>query len=284
MLRNILGFAAMAVPYFLASIFLPESDVALAVPLPLIGAAAGGLLGLFGGGGDQTTSGFDPATQAFIEQMRSRGINISDQFLGLVPGGINPSFTPEDIARFRNPMLEDLLGAQEADFERIRERALRDAQVEATLAGSGRGSGLFTRLGTTEANLGAAEALQRAQTRFDADNQAAMRALQAAGIDISKLQGASGALSAGLGPVGTTQQTSGPGVFERVLGGAVSGGLLGAGISSPAGNRVPTFEQLGGVHPTVGQPNLVDPSILFGGGGISMGSPQLGRFSRARRF
>lgn len=264
MLRNILGIVVL-IATFLLTPDMSSDGVSLAIGLPLIGAAAGGLLGLLGGGGNETTTGFDPASQAFIEQMRRQGINISNAFLGLQPGGLDVGFTGESFREFIDPFLEDVVGATQADFARTRQRALRDARVANTLAGTGRGSAGAVRLAETEAALANAEALGLAGLRSSGFDRATELALRRAGINMQRLAGASGAMAAGLGPVGTTESTPSAGPFERFLGGAVSGGLLGAGIRRPSPTPSASFA------PRSSSFGLdVDPN-LFAGASLGMG-------------
>lgn len=277
-----------------ASLFMgdPLPGLVLAIPLPVVGAVAGGLLGgLFGGGDRRAESGLDPASQAFVEQhMRPLGIQLASRFLGggFVPGGFAPGgpgaapggpgglnidFGPESFREFLDPFTGQVVDATRAEFDRAADLARQAARSDATLAGTGRGSRGAVLEAERLGNIDRARASTIAGLLSSGFDRASQLALQRAGFNMDRMRAAQAALNAGLGPAGQVASTPGPGFLERTLGGAFSGATLAAGLGGGGGSVVPSFVPGVTSLPASGPANLVVPrtterllpGIRFGG-------------------
>ena len=239
--RLVLGIVAMAAT---AYVYLQPADtgVVLAIdPLTVGLIGAGALGGLFGGGGQKQTTQLDPATQRYLEQFLRPG---AQGFSGLLGGGItgeDVTFDPESFRAFMDPYQQEVIDAANADFDVARDRAGLSARQEAAMAGSARGSRGAVLQAQRESQIDRQRASTIAGLRSAGFEQANRFALGRAGFNVDRISGALSAGATGLGPGGAGTVTTGQhgGTLSRVLGGGVSGGLLGQGLRSPGSLNIP---------------------------------------------
>ena len=273
---------AAAVLTFLAGHFMPETGYALAIGPALIGAGIGALGGLFGGGGQSESTQLDPATQAFIDQLRQRGISLSNAAVGIGAGipGIDTSFGPDSFQDFLNPFLDQVLGASNREFDESEGRARQAARIESTLSGTGRGSGAGVLEGTRLGEIDRARASASAGIQSQGFAQASGLALSRSQVDLQRLLASLGIFSGAIGPTGSlTSSDNGAGALERILAGGASGGLLGAGISNTSIPSAPAAIPQPGAPTAVAGPNPFEDSFRppsLGGGPFRFGGSRFG--------
>lgn len=222
--------------------------------LPLIlGAAAGGLANLFGGGSRarQTTT-LDPQTRAYMQHLYGVGQGVD---FGSLMGGFDPYAAggqqglsalmgdPDAVARMMNPYLSTM----DPFWAERRAGAATDANQAATLAGAFGGSRHGVATGTRLGAIDQAQAMERMAAFEAAMGRAgglanlgfgANQARAGLGLDAMRLP-----LS---GPHGSTTSYSGSqgDPWSRFLSGAAGGAMIGQGLF-PGQGAAPVDPRLG---------------------------------------
>ncbi len=173
------------------------------------------------GGQQSVSASVDPATQAYVEQLRKAALAAQGNPLygqAQTAGGLGLSALTGDstaLGRLMNPYTETL----NPIWNQLRSTTLQTIGDQATAAGAYGGSRQGVAEGQALADIANAQAGQRYQEYGGAMNRAAQLANLGFGVNPQRLA----LLQAGVGPYGTTQtQQTHSDLFSQLLGAGVT--------------------------------------------------------------
>lgn len=187
-----------------------------------------------GGQKTTTTTELDPRSQAYINQMRTAGMDAAN-IAGAA--GQQPLSVADQIGQFMNPYTQNVVNATNAQFDQLRAGAVTDVNQQATQAGAFGGSRHGVASGVRQGMLDQSEMGIMANLYQQGHQQATQNAIpyfqQQQMNPLIAQQARMGLLNQGMGPTsGTTTQVA-PG--KSWLGQAAGLATTGIGLASGLG-------------------------------------------------
>jgi hypothetical protein len=211
-----------------------------------------------GGSTQRVTTGLDPQSNLYVNQMRNHARDASQQIGGLNFATGPQQLTPGQMAEpFMNPYMSQVIDATRGEYDHMRGQALTSANQQATQAGAFGGSRHGIMAGARLGEIDRAQGSQIAgmlqggyQSALGMGMQHAesqrMLQLQQQLEPYLRMQAQQQMLSGGMGPTGnvTSTQGAGPNRAGMAAGGAMAGfsalgpwgALAGAGVGLLGGS------------------------------------------------
>ena len=191
------------------------------------------------------TQTVDPASQRHIDAMRAMGLQDAQGIQGPMIAGVDPNGVENQMQRFMDPYMEQVLGGVGESFDRSRDLARTQGSQAATAAGAFNSTRHGVAEGVTMGELGRDEAMTRGgilsqgfqqALRYGTDQDRYERDVKTQQLQepYMRAQMRNSLMAGSLGPTGSTQTSVQKG---NLMGDIVGVGLTGLGFMAggPAG-------------------------------------------------